>query len=511
MPADDQLLETRDHYRNFLDWIPQTAWLGTRVGPMEHLNSGGRGYFGLSLQQATQQNWSLLVHPEDREICQETWKAAAASQQTVEFTCRLRAKSGEYRWHRIRSAAIGDSADFPGAWLATASEIHDQHEAENRLRAEHRQKDQLLGLLAHELRNPLTPLGNAVEVLAAARPNTGLVSDLIPIMKRQLTQLTRLIDELLDFSRMIQRRLTLRCERTNATAVAAAAGDAVRPWLSEFPHQLTAALPNEQLWIDADATRLNQVLQYLLLNAAKNTEPPGQIHLSVMSSDDEVHFCVRDNGQGFSQSMSAQIFEPFVESDSQSDAARGSVGIRLALVRQLVELHGGRVSAHSKGLGQGSEFIVRIPRLAAAECAPTSATKQAVELVAPNRQRILVVDDVPASAKTLSLMLSALDQSVEMAFDGRSAISKLSENRFDIVFLDIAMPGMDGLETVRRLRSDSALSNLILVALTGFDQDEDRQRSLEAGFHAHLVKPVSLNQLQDVLRLASMRTESSPN
>ena len=260
-------------------------------------------------------------------------------------------------------------------------------------------------------------------------------------------------------------------------------------------------LPQDPLWIHGDAARLSQVLTNLLQNAAKYTEPEGQIAIAVESAAGEVLFRIRDNGPGLSQEMLTRIFDLFMQVEQTLNRAHGGLGIGLTLVRILVELHGGKVTAYSSGLGCGSEFVVSLPMVDAPVEAPKVVTPT-VEKASFSTLRVLVVDDIEASAKTLALMVKSLGPVVETAFDGRTAIVKAAGGLFDVIFLDIAMPEMDGLEVAKQLRSNPDLNHVRLVALTGFGQDEDRQRSLNAGFDEHLVKPTSLVLLKKVLQHA---------
>jgi two-component system CheB/CheR fusion protein len=329
-------------------------------------------------------------------------------------------------------------------------------------------------------------------------------AELLAIMQRQLRQMTRLIDDLLDLARITQGRILLRRDRTSVEAVVASAVEAVQPLIYERQHQLTVTLPDEELWLDADAARLAQILTNLLLNAAKYTNPHGRIDLIVERNQDDILFRVRDNGPGISPEMLTKIFDLFMQVEQTLNRAHGGLGIGLALVRKLVELHGGRVTAFSDGPGRGSEFVVRLPLPNEALSSATSSTTALPESPQPlPTLRVLVVDDVQASAKTLVLMLRALDQDAEAVFDGRTAITRMTQEHFDVVFLDIAMPGMDGLEVAREVRTHTELDSVTLVALTGFGQEEDRRSSLEAGFDEHLVKPTSLDLLREMLQHAA--------
>lgn len=497
------LRDSESRFRVLSECMPQKVWIARPDGRIDYVNNMLVEYAGMPADQLTGWGWQELVHPDDMQTHMETWKQAVSSGELFEIEHRLRKHTGEYLWHLARAVPIYSPNSQVVMWIGTNTNIHDHKLAEAALREEHRRKDQFLALLAHELRNPLAPLSNAVQIFPAAQNDPALSAELLAIMQRQLRQMTRLIDDLLDLARITQGRILLRRDRTAVEAVVAAAVEAVQPLVADRQHQLTVTLPDEELWLDADAARLAQILTNLLHNAAKYTNPHGQIELIVERNEDDILFRVRDNGPGISPEMLTKIFDLFMQVEQTLDRAHGGLGIGLTLVRNLVELHGGRVTAFSDGPGHGSEFVVRLPLPNEALSSATTSTAASTEVPLPTL-RVLVVDDVQASAKTLVLMLRALDQDAEAVFDGRTAITRMTQEHFDVVFLDIAMPGMDGLEVARELRTHSELDSVTLVALTGFGQDKDRLRSLEAGFDKHLVKPTSLELLREIFEHAAL-------
>jgi PAS domain S-box-containing protein len=506
--AEAALRESDSRFRVLSECMPQKVWTARPDGQLDYLNPMLIEYAGLSIEQLTGWGWTALLHPEDMPAHLESWKQAVSSRKMFEFEHRLRKHTGEYRWHLARALPIYDPHTQVETWLGTSTDIHDHKLAEEELREDHRRKDQFLALLAHELRNPLAPLSNAVQVFPVVQNDPERSAELLGIMQRQIRQMTRLIDDLLDLARITQGRILLRRDRTAVEAVVAATIEAAQPLISSRQHQLTVTLPQEQLWLHADAARLAQVLTNLLHNAAKYTQPLGQIALVVEQSGNDVLFRVRDNGPGISPEMLTKIFEMFMQVEQTLDRAHGGLGIGLTLVRTLVELHGGSVTAYSDGPGRGSEFVVRLPLPGEAPSSAANAPTASIEPPTPLPVlRVLVVDDVQASAKMLALMLQTLSQNVEVVFDGRTAITTLTQEHFDVVFLDIAMPGMNGLDVARELRTHPELDALRLVALTGFGQDEDRRRSIEAGFSEHLVKPTSLDLLRKVLQRAASGPE----
>ena len=364
-----------------------------------------------------------------------------------------------------------------------------------------RRKDEFLAMLAHELRNPLAPIRNALHIMNQPGTGTATVEGLREMMERQVQHMTRMVDDLLDVSRITRGKIALRKELVDFTSVVNRVVEAIRPLIDDRQQQLTVDLPPEPLRLDADPTRLEQTLANLLNNAAKYTGHGGHIWLSARQQDGELVLRVRDNGVGIAADMLTRIFEPFVQSDRVLHHSEGGLGIGLTLVRSLVEMHGGSVTAHSDGQGKGSEFIVRLPALShEQQVTVAKATREGGEsLGAVPQRRILVVDDNVDAAESLAMLLRTEGHDVRVAHDGPAALAAVDADPPDLVFLDIGMPVMSGYEVARRLRQGPGLQDLQLVAMTGWGQEEDRRRSQEAGFNQHLVKPVELDVLRKLL------------
>jgi CheY-like chemotaxis protein len=325
------------------------------------------------------------------------------------------------------------------------------------------------------------------------------------IMENQIQNMVRLVDDLLDVSRIMQRKIELRKERIELKNVLARAMETAQPAIDEFGHRLTVSLPPEPVWLDADLVRLAQVIANLLNNSAKYMDRGGQIWLSAECDTIEVIIRVRDAGIGISPELLPRIFDMFVQAEYAGTRTQGGLGIGLTLVHQLVKMHGGSVSAHSEGRGKGSEFVVRIPALpktAPTEGAPPTQGQGAATPAIPCR-KVLVVDDNHDAAETLALLLKLEGQDIRVSHDGAAALQAASDFRPEVVFLDIGMPGMNGYEVARRIRRFPGLENTVLIAMTGWGQEEDRRRSHEAGFDRHLVKPVEPAVLKELLRSAA--------
>ena len=368
------------------------------------------------------------------------------------------------------------------------------------LRDADRRKDEFLATLAHELRNPLATVRNGLQILRGARGEAGEATR--AMMERQLAHLVRLVDDLIDVSRVSRGRIELKCERIRLDELLDAAVEASRPFIQAAGHQLATTIPEGPAWLDGDLVRLSQVISNLLNNAAKYTPADGRISLAAAIEGAQVAIRVVDNGAGISAEMLPAVFDMFTQGDRALDRAQGGLGVGLCLVKQIAEMHGATVEAASPGVGLGSVFTVRLP-IAAPPDAPGAAGEPAGGGDSSGDRpglRVLVVDDNIDSARTLAMLLEIWQYSTRVAHDGPAAIAIAAEFQPDLVFLDIGLPGMDGHEVGRRLRTFPSLSATLLVALTGWGSETDKMRTRDAGFHLHLVKPVDPDEIQAILR-----------
>jgi PAS domain S-box-containing protein len=377
-------------------------------------------------------------------------------------------------------------------------DITDRKRAEQALKEADHRKDEFLAMLAHELRNPLAPLRSAMQVMRLKGMDDPELEWARDVVERQVQQLTRLVDDLLDVSRFNQGTINLQMEPLDMAVVVARAVEISLPLINAHKHILEVSLPDHAVRVQGDLTRLAQVLSNLLNNAAKYTEECGRIHLTVEPNGGDALLRVRDNGTGIAADILPHIFEMFTQGPTSVSHSEGGLGIGLTLVRKLVEMHGGRVEAHSEGTGHGSEFVVRLPLLRDATAPAAAPTEHQAPRKVPVRS-VLVVDNNQDAADSLALLLRLSGQEVRTAYDGPAALDLARDRPPDVVLLDIGMPGMDGLEVARRLRQDLGLKEVLLVALTGYGRDEDRRRTQQAGFNAHLVKPVDLHALEPLL------------
>jgi signal transduction histidine kinase/DNA-binding response OmpR family regulator len=365
-----------------------------------------------------------------------------------------------------------------------------------KLQESDRHKDEFLATLSHELRNPLAPLRNSLHLLRIAGGDSGSAAPVHEMMERQVNHLVRLVDDLLEMSRISRGTFALRRERVELAAIVNNAVETSDPLIRSAGHNLTVTLPDTPLWINGDPVRLAQILANVLNNAAKYTDPGGEIRIDARRIGGVAEIAIRDNGSGISADALPHLFEMFSRGDRSTRADHTGLGIGLALARRLVEMHGGNISVRSEGLGQGSEFLVRLPLSTDQSAGSTTANR--VDAWVP-RRRILVVDDNRDSAESMRLLLEFLGGDVRVAHDGPSAIEAFAQYEPAVVLLDIGMPGMDGYEVARRLRLSYPDRKALIVALTGWGQEEDRRKAREAGFDRHLIKPADVGALQTLL------------
>jgi signal transduction histidine kinase len=403
---------------------------------------------------------------------------------------------------RIALANANPFHDEVGKLLGAVNvltDITERKQTEDLLREADRRKSEFLAMLAHELRNPLAPLRNGLHIMGRASPDGAAVEQLRAMMERQIEQLVRLIDDLLDLSRITNGKIELRTERIDLAAAVQDAVETSRPLIEASGHRLTVTLPPQPVHVDADRTRLAQVFANLLNNSAKYTERGGHIDLTVERQGSDVVVRVKDDGVGIPADMLPRIFDMFTQVDRTLERSQGGLGIGLTLVRRLVEMHGGRVEAHSGGRGKGSEFVVRLSVALAPVGGPRQGDGAGDTRHGRSKYRILAVDDNRDSAVSLALMLQIMGHETRTAYDGLEAVEAAAAFRPDVMLCDIGLPGLNGYETCRRIREQPWGRGMVLIALTGWGQEEDKCRSKEAGFNFHMVKPVDPDALEKLL------------
>jgi CheY-like chemotaxis protein len=380
-----------------------------------------------------------------------------------------------------------------------SADITARKRVEAALKESDRQKDAFLAMLAHELRNPLAPVLNATQVLRLRATDDPLLNQQRDVIDRQVGQMKRLLDDLLDAARISRGTIQVKAIPLDLRTALETAVEATRPLMTAKRHNLRVTLPDEPLVLDGDPTRLTQVFSNLLNNAAKYTDPGGTVTLIAAREASEAVVRVRDTGVGMTPELLGRAFDLFAQADQSPDRIQGGLGIGLTLVRRLVALHNGSVSAASAGPGKGSEFTVRLPLQPAGTPAPGPGPVPAAAGKKSGRRRVLVVDDNTDSAESLAVVLGMWDHEVRTAPDGPTALQVARAFRPDVAILDIGLPRMNGYQVARELRKLPGLGRVTLIALTGYGQEDDRKQALEAGFARHLMKPVDPDEIRTVL------------
>jgi signal transduction histidine kinase/ActR/RegA family two-component response regulator len=419
-------------------------------------------------------------------------------------------KTGEARWMAYKVLTLPDASGKPIGFATVSQDVTERRKLEDDLRElaaslseADRRKNEFLAMLAHELRNPLAPISNAARALRMGGREEAL-RPASEMLERQVKQMSRLVDDLLDMSRITLGRIELRRERAELAPIIEHAVEAARALYRSMNHELTVTVPAEPMLLDADPARLAQVVGNLLNNACKFTDKGGHVWLTVEREGDEAVIRVRDNGIGIARENIPSLFEMFAQVDTSLERSRDGLGIGLTLVKTLTEMHGGSVHADSAGPGHGSEFTVRLPLLSQA-VRPSSSVTVSKPPVVVTARRVLIVDDSLDGAESLAMLLQVGGHETHLAHDGIEAVEAAARLRPDVVLLDIGLPRLNGYEVCRQLRKEPWGKDLLLVALTGWGQDEDRHRSNEAGFDAHLVKPVDHDALLKLLASAPVR------
>jgi PAS domain S-box-containing protein len=461
-------------------------------------NAGAERIFGYSTDEAVGRSITLIIPAERLDEERDILARLRRGERIDHFETVRVTKAGRRVDISLTVSPIRDAEGHIVGASKVARDVTEKKRAEEALREADRKKDDFIALLAHELRNPLAPIRNGLQVMRLASGDTGAVTRAREMMGRQLAHMVRMVDDLLDVSRIGRNKMELRLARVTLAEVVASAVETARPVLDEAGHELTVSLPAAPVQLDADLTRLAQVFSNLLTNSAKYTPRGGRVWLSAERAGGLVIVSVRDTGIGIPATALPTIFDMFSQVDRPIERSTGGLGIGLALVRGLVEMHGGTVAAESEGPGRGSTFTVTLPVLAGSA---SSSGPPALSETGPDRpaRRVLVVDDNWDGAESLAEMLRLLGNEVHTAHDGLEAVEEAERLRPEIVLMDVGMPRLNGLDATRRIRERPWGRGLTILALTGWGQEGDRERSREAGCDGHLVKPVNLLDLERVL------------
>lgn len=457
------------------------------------------GYPPPASRVSAREIWENAVHDDDRDAVQAEWQRAVAAHDVYRAEHRLRRLDGTILWARSAGRFFyDDKGETAIRFVGVMFDLTAEKQAFESLREADRHKDEFLAVLAHELRNPLAPVRNAVRVLQKQLLPEAELRWATDVIDRQVAQMSRLIDDLLDVGRINRGMIALKREVIELAAVVQDAVEASRPLIEQCGHQLEVTLPRELVALEADAVRLSQVVCNLLNNAAKYTPAGGHIRLVAATTRDEVSISVRDDGIGIPAELMPRVFDMFAQVGQAQTHQRDGLGIGLSLVKRLVELHGGRIEARSAGTGLGSEFTVHLPRPALPVRVPTD-TAEVKQAAAGPAVRVLVVDDNHDAADSLALLLQLHGNDARAVYDGEQCMEVASTYRPRCIILDIGLPGSSGYDIARAIRAVEWGRDVVLIALTGWGQESDRQKSAAAGFDHHLVKPVAPDELMALL------------
>ena len=462
------------------------------------------GWVGKPAKQLVGQPIAEVLGPEQmRDIAPQVARVLKGEQVQYERLADLPGLGK--RWISCLYSPVLDATGHPDGWVTIATDVHDRRLAEDSLKAADRRKDDFLATLAHELRNPLAPIRNAVAILGRKGPLDPELAWSREVIVRQVEQMSRLIDDLLDIERISRGKFLVRKERVPLERSIDMALEMSRPYITSAGHRLSVLMPSERVMLDADPARLAQVFSNLLNNAAKFTEPRGEITLSAQVEGNAVVVKVEDNGIGFAPEVASRLFKPYSQLTSTQERARGGLGIGLSLVQGIVSLHGGKVEAKSAGPGRGAEFIVYLPLAASGARPPDADPAGASERAPAASLRILVADDNKDAADSLARVLELYGHEVKVAYDGNGALEIGARFDPEIAVLDIGMPGANGYDVARAMR-DRRGGLVTLVALTGWGQEGDRRRAIEAGFDYHLTKPIDPGVVNDLVAEVGSRS-----
>jgi PAS domain S-box-containing protein len=504
--------ENEQRLRELANTIPQLAWMADADGLVRWYNDRWYEYTGTTCVDMVNMGWGSLIHIDDVAHADILWKQSISSGELFQVKARIRSAGGTYNMFFIRAAALRDEGGKVLRWFGTNTDVTPLQIAQSELKEANARKDEYLAMLAHELRNPLAPIATAAELLKKAQPNPMLVERTSTVIARQVNHMTELLDDLLDVSRVTRGLINLKIEVLNVSETLRDAIEQSNAHIVKKNQQLLTDIPLSPSFVTGDQTRLIQIFANLLNNASKYTGTSGKIFLRLTASKETVTIEIRDTGIGMSQSLLPHVFELFAQGERSPDRSQGGLGLGLSLVKSLVELQGGHVTAHSEGAGKGSTFRVQLPRAYPAgisldegdvwpEPEPSSIPNAAL-------LSVLIVDDNVDAADTLGLLLDAVGYTVSVAHGSAAALEQARLLSPNVMFLDIGLPDMDGYQLARTLRQRPETAECYLVALTGYGQPGDIRKALDAGFDRHMTKPVNLSLVLDLLKNELEKTSS---
>ncbi len=508
-PASHELAQTEERMRSVVDHVIDGIITIDEYGMVESFNPAAEKLFGYQRAEVIGRNVKVLMpepyHSEhdgyltnyrdtgQAKIIGIGREVLGRRKDGSTFPMDLAVSEFHSGSHVLFTGIVRDITDRKRLEQESRQRLNELAEAD-------RQKNEFLAMLGHELRNPLAPMRNALHLMKMPGANSELVSQARDVLERQLQYLVRMVDDLLDVSRIIRGQIELRTEAVDVAVAIARAIETAQPTIDAQGHELSVSVPDQPIWVEADLIRLAQIIANLLTNAAKYTDKAGHISVCAAREDGEVVLRVRDTGLGIAPELQSRIFELFVQSDRSLDRAQSGLGIGLTLVKRLVEMHGGSVAVASMGTGQGSEFTVRLPALPEPrghqERSVTSVRARGSDALG---KRVLIADDNIDACESIAMILRLYGYDVRCVYDGPSVLQTVGSYRPDVVILDIGLPGMSGYEVARQLRELPEFKRTPLVAVTGYGQEDDRRRSREAGFDYHLTKPTDPDVLQAIV------------
>ena len=502
-----KLKDTDLHFRALADNIAQLAWMADADGAIHWYNRRWFEYSGASDEQMRGWGWRAIHHPDHVQAVEAKFRRHIASGEPWEDTFPLRSASGEYRWFLSRAVPLRDEQGRVVRWFGTNTDVTTQREAEATLREADRRKDEFIAVLAHELRNPLAPVRTAVELLRRLGPPEPKLQRARDIIARQVSHMARLIDDLLDVSRIARGKLALQTEHCDLAAIVRDTTEDYRPTVEGEGHQLSLQVQVQPVWMEGDPVRLAQMLGNVLTNAVRFNQPQGRIDVRLEADAGQAVITVADTGVGIDADLLGRLFDPFAQASQDIARSKGGLGLGLALTKGLAELHGGTVAAESEGPGRGARFTLRLPLVQAG--APPQAESNPMVQTGGDGLRVLLVEDNHDTATTLGELLQMMGHQVTLAHDGQGGLDAARRCRPEVVISDIGLPGaVDGFALGRALRADPTLAGTHRIALSGYADEAARRRCLEAGFHAHIAKPPDLAELETVLAGIRQQRES---
>ena len=494
--AEQEVRESEKRFRTLADTAPVFIWISGLGGTLEFINHRFADETGCTTEELLATGWHNLVHASDLTGYLAACSSAEAACKGYDYELRLRKADGNYNWMRFVGEPRFEREKLVG-FVGSSVDIQYHKNAEEQLRDADRRKDEFLAILGHELRNPLSPIRNAAQALQFVDASDKRLSWAKETIIRQVDHMTRLVDDLLDIARLTRGTLTLRKETVDMAVIVHHAVESTKALFDARKHHLNVAIKNEPLFVNGDPIRLTQIIENLLTNAAKFTEEGGQISLDVHREGHELVISVEDNGIGIPQRMLSKIFELFMQEERAIRKSSSGLGIGLSLVFQLVSLHGGTIKASSKGPGQGSEFVLRLPLVDNIVAASAPVTSMAPD---SGKERILIVDDNIDSADSTAMLMAMYGYEVCVAYDFESAICKATSFVPNVALLDLSKPEPDGMELAKRFQQLTQTKKTVLIAYSGYGQPDDLERTRQAGFAHHLVKPTGPETIHKLIK-----------